>query len=121
MDNSNIIFEIILADALDRVCREHGKSYRNGGARAWARAGNAYLSFALLHSGSAHVRQCQYSARNLTGSVILDCSWYDELAAFCFGGDSQACVMLQNEDGIQVPVALDREMFLEMLDFLREG
>ena len=121
MDNSNIIFEIILADALDRVCREHGKNYRNGGAMAWARAGNAYLSFALLHSGSAYVRQCQCSARELTGPVILDCSWYDELAATCLNDDSQASVILQDEDGSQTSVTLDREMFLEMLDFLREG
>lgn len=97
-------FTEILAQAFDQVAKDNGTPYPEGGALAWAQAGQAYLSFAQDGLPSSKLRELQYRARDTFGPVILDCKWYDRLKALCLEGQD-----------------VSEALFLEMLDFLREG
>lgn len=97
-------FSDILADALARVALDNGTPYPDGGARAWGLAGQAYLSFAMDGLPASRLRELQYGARDTYGPVILDCRWYERLKAICLEGQD-----------------IPEPLFVEMLDFLREG
>lgn len=114
-------FSTILADALDIVASEHGLTYREGGAAAWGHAGAAYLSFALCGLPPARLRALQYSARQITGPILLDCKWYDRLAGLCMNGRDDVMANLPAPDGGLSERNVPKSLFLEMLDFCREG
>ena len=114
-------FSSILADALLRVASDNGLSYKEGGAAAWGRAGAAYLSFVLCGLSSARLRALQYSAREITGPILLDCKWYDMLKAECLGGQEHTNALLPGPDGTLCNRTVTAQLFLEMLDFCREG
>ena len=114
-------FSDILADALGRVASEHGLSYREDGAMAWGLTGAAYLSFALCGLPSDQLRALQYSARDLTGPILLDCRWYDRLVELCLDGQDEIDASIPTADGGLSVMTLTKSLFLEMLDFCREG
>lgn len=97
-------FSDILANAFAALAGENGTPYPDGGAQAWGMAGQAYLSFADGRLPASKLRELQYQARDSYGPVILDCKWYDRLKAMCLDGQD-----------------ISESLFLEMLDFLREG
>ncbi len=114
-------FEKILAEALAQAAAARGWQYRTGGCGLWARAGAAYLSFVLLDGLQETVRSLQYQAREECGPVLVDCHQYDALSASCLGNDDSARVLLSGSGGKMSAVTLTKDLFLEMLDFLREG
>ncbi len=114
-------FSSILADALNRVATEHGLSYKEGGAIAWGHTGAAYLSSALCGFPTARLRSLQYSAREITGPVLLDCKWYDRLIELCLNGGDEVVTSLPAPDGGLSVRHVSKPLFLEMLDFCREG
>ncbi len=115
------LFEKILADALAQVASARGWQYRTGGCELWARAGAAYLSFVLLDGLQETVRSLQYQAREECGHVLIDCHQYDVLSALCLGNNGSAQVLLADCGGKMSAVTLTKCLFMEMLDFLREG
>jgi hypothetical protein len=114
-------FARILGQAFDEVAQEHGRHYPQGGADAWGEVGAAYLGFALCGLTSARLRSLQYDARELYGSVILDCKWYDSLVSKCLNAQEPVTAYVTGPDDQLCPCKLDRNLFLEMLDFCREG
>ena len=116
-----IMFSSVLERALSAAASAHGQSYVPGGAAAWGNVGASYLGFALCGLSSTQLRSVQYSAREQAGPVILDCKWYDDLAEECLGGKEKADVLLPGPDGTLCTCAVTKELFLEMLDFCREG
>ena len=114
-------FSVILADALDTVASEHGLSYSPGGALAWGRTGAAYLSYIAGSINASALRTLQYTARETTGPVLLDCKWYDRLTELCLNGNESADVSIPAPQGGNSVNTVSKEMFLEMLDFCREG
>lgn len=114
-------FSSVLQQAFSRAASEHGLQYPEGGAAAWALVGASYLGFALCNLSSAQLRTVQYSAREQFGPVILDCKWYDSLKAECLDGQDEADAQLPGPDGSVCPCRVSADLFLEMLDFCREG
>lgn len=114
-------FSVILANAFDTVALEHGLSYKEGGAGAWGQAGAAYLSFALCALPAATLRNLQYSARHITGPVLLDCKWYDRLVELCLDGQNEISADIPAPEGGVSSRLISKPLFLEMLDFCREG
>ena len=114
-------FPVILANAFETVASEHGLSYKEGGALAWGQAGSAYLAFALLGLPASALRNLQYSARHITGPVLLDCKWYDHLVELCLEGKDETIACIPIPEGGVSSVTVSRNLFLEMLDFCREG
>ena len=110
-----------LGKAFDTVAAEHGLSYREGGAMAWGRVGAAYLSFAIGKMPAANLRSLQYAAQELTGPVLLDCKWYDRLTELCMDGPEVTTAGIPLPDGGLSLQDISRQLFLEMLDFCREG
>ena len=117
----NISFSSVLEHAFSEVASAHGQSYRDGAAGSWGVVGAAYLGFALCGLSSTQLRSVQYQAREQFGPVILDCKWYDDLTKECLGGKESARVLLPGPDGTLCPCTVTRQLFLEMLDFCREG
>lgn len=113
-------FSSILESAFEKIATEHGFSYKEGGAKAWGDAGAAYISFALGLLPSSVVRNLQYTARNTTGPVLLDCKWYDRLTELCFDSDQVITVCIPSSQGSTIQ-SVSRNLFIEMLDFCREG
>jgi len=111
----------VLEQAFGKAALEHGRQYPDGGAAAWGMVGASYLGFALCGLGSSCLRQLQYSAREQFGPIILDCKWYDSLKAECLGHDGTADTLLPGPDGTLCQCRVTAELFLEMLDFCREG
>lgn len=114
-------FESILAVALETVAAERGWQYRDNGSVLWARTGVAYLSLALLDGRQDSVRSFQYQAREVTSQILIDCHQYERLAAICMGDKSETNVLIPDKSGRQMSVTLTQSLFMEMLDFLREG
>lgn len=114
-------FENILAHALETVAAERGWQYAGNGSVLWAGTGVAYLSLALLDGSQEAVRSCQYQAREVGGQVLVDCHQYERLACLCLEDSTEREILIPGKSGRQVPVALSKDMFLEMLDFLRDG
>lgn len=114
-------FRVILEHALDAQARAHGLSYPQGGAASWGLAGAAYLAFALCGLPSARLRSIQYQARDEYGPVILDCKWYDALKQECLNGGETIDTLLPAPDGTMQKCRVTASLFLEMLDFCREG
>ena len=114
-------FSLILEHALTAVASEHQQQYTRGGAQAWAKTGASYLAFALCGLPQTELRRIQYETREQYGPVILDCKWYDQLKTECLNQNSSACVMLPGPDGTLCQCTLTQDLFLEMLDFCREG
>ena len=103
------------------AARKHGMNYPPGGAHAWAEAGTAYLSLVLCGLGQSEVRRLHCHARDLYGSVILDCRWYEELKDSCMGGNESTEALLPGKEGTPCRKTLTAGLFLEMLDFCRES
>lgn len=116
-----IRFSSVLEHAFSKAASAHGLSYREGAARSWGLVGASYLGFALCGLSSTQLRSVQYQARQQAGPVILDCKWYDELAYECLDGKESATALLPGPDGTLCTCTVKRELFLEMLDFCREG
>lgn len=114
-------FSQILEHAFIRAALKHGMHYPPGGAHAWAEAGTAYLSLALCGLGQSEVRRLHSHARDQYGSVILDCRWYDGLKDSCLDGKECVEALLPDKDGTLSRQTVKAGLFLEMLDFCREG
>lgn len=114
-------FSEILAAALGKAARDHGQEYSDGGCLQWALAGQAYLSLALFGAPQSKVREYQYAARDLTGPVLFDCHQYDALTEMCMAGKKTVDVLLPDSKSCPATAQLSESLFLEMLDFLREG
>ena len=117
----SIRFSSVLEQAFSDVASAHGRAYPDGAAAAWAGVGASYLGFALCGLSSSQLRNVQYSARQQFGDVILDCKWYDTLKAACLNGDDYADALLPGPDGSLCRCRVSADLFLEMLDFCREG
>ena len=115
------LFSSVLERAFSEAASEHGQQYREGAARAWGEVGASYLAFALCGLSSRQLRSVQSSAREQFGPVILDCKWYDGLKARCLNGNDSADVLLPGPDGSACKCTLTASLFLEMIDFCREG
>jgi len=115
------VFSELFSNALAAAAQSHGGFYPPEGARAWGMVGAAYLGFALGGLSSDQLRQKQYSARDNHGPVILNCKWYNALANDCLGGNDSIETLLPGNDGTLFPGTVSKELFLEMLDFCREG
>lgn len=113
-------FSDILESAFEQIAAEHGLSYNEGGAKAWGQAGTAYISFALGLLPSSVVRNLQYTARETAGPILLDCKWYDRLAELCFDANQEIKACLPSTQGNAIQ-CISRQLFIEMLDFCREG
>ena len=116
-----IQFSSVLEKAFQRVASEHGQNYGDGAASAWGLVGASYLGYALCGLGSSELRNVQYKTREQAGPIILDCKWYDDLVQECLGVNRQTQALLPGPGGTLCPCSVTRELFLEMLDFCREG
>lgn len=114
-------FTTVLADAFRDAATSHDQSYPQGGDLAWGAVGAAYLGFALCGLPSTALRLLQYNARQDFGPVILDCKWYDGLEARCLEGKKSVQAFLPGPDNTLCSCNVTRDIFLEMLDFCREG
>jgi len=114
-------FTQTLEHALAQTALKHGMRYPEGGARAWAQAATAYLGFALCGFPQADLRRLQHQAREVYGSVILDCRWYAELKDYCMGGLESVQALLPGREGTMCLQTVTASLFLEMLDFCRDG
>ena len=114
-------FSTQLGRILDAAASEHGIHYPDGGALAWGRTGASYLGYVLCRFPVTELRAVQYQTRELYGAVILDCRWYDSLKAALFREEQTVTVLLPGPDGAPCPGTVTQELFLEMLDFCREG
>lgn len=114
-------FSYIFEKALDQAASDHGAVYAQGAARAWALTGASYLGFALCGLSQHTLRVQQYETRQSYGPVILDCKWYDWLKARCLGGKKELVCLLPGPEGKLCTGIVTEELFLEMLDFCREG
>lgn len=114
-------FEQILANALQKVASEHGQSFKDDAALAWGKAGACYLSYVLCSLPPNAVRSCQYSARDNYGPIMLDCKWYERLAELCMNGKDNTLVSIPSAQNGKISKSISKELFLEMLDFCREG
>lgn len=114
-------FSKILEQAFIRAAQKHRMHYPPGGAQAWAEAGTAYLSLVLCGLGQHEVRRLHCQARDLYGSVILDCRWYEELKDSCMGSRESTEALLPDKEGTLCRQTVTAGLFLEMLDFCREG
>lgn len=114
-------FRDILEQAFQEEADAHNLSYPDRGAASWADVGAAYLGFALCGLPATHLRKLQYDARTHYGPVILDCKWYDHLTQVCLDGLQSLPTLLPGPDDTLVECHVDKELFLEMLDFCREG
>ena len=116
-----IQFSSVLEKAFKRVALEHGQNYKDGAALAWGTVGASYLGFALCGLSQSELRSIQYQARDQFGPIILDCKWYDSLKSECIGSQNSADVLLPGPNGTSKICSVTQELFLEMLDFCREG
>lgn len=116
-----ILFSSVLEHALEKAAAEHGLQYKDGAAGAWGMVGASYLGFALCNLSSSDLRKVQYSARQQFGPVILDCKWYDNLKAECLKGEDSVEAMLPGPGDTLCRCTVSDSLFLEMLDFCREG
>ena len=114
-------FSSVLERAFSAAASAHGLSYKEGAAAAWGMVGASYLGYALCGLSSTELRKVQYMARQQAGPVILDCKWYDDLVKECMDGQDEADALLPGPDGTQFRRTVTKELFLEMLDFCREG
>jgi hypothetical protein len=114
-------FASVLGRAFSMAASEHGLSYSDGADEAWGTVGASYLGFALCGLKSSELRSIQYSVRERFGPVLLDCKWYDMLKAECLGGQEHTNALLPGADGTLCNRTVTAQLFLEMLDFCREG
>ena len=114
-------FSQVLSRALNLAANEHGQHYPDGGAEAWALTGATYLGFALCGLPSTQLRNIQYSTHEQFGPVILDCKWYDGIKQECLDGKNQTDALLPDPNDTLCRCTVSEQLFLEMLDFLREG
>lgn len=114
-------FSLILEKAFREVAAENGGYYADGAARSWAQVGTYYLGFALCGLPSAELRRVQYLTKEQYGPIILSCKWYDRLKAVCLKGNENVQTLLPGPDGTLYPCTVSEDLFLEMLDFCREG
>ena len=114
-------FSLVLEDAFRKVASEHGQHYAEDAARSWAEVGAAYLGFALCSLPSTVLRRVQYATKEQYGTVILNCKWYDSLKEICLEGNNTIEALLPGPDGILCRCSVTEDLFLEMLDFCREG
>ena len=116
-----IRFSTVLGQAFSKAALKHGLNYPDGAAGAWGMVGASYLGFALCGISSSDLRSVQYSTREQFGPVILDCKWYDSLKTECLNGLDEADALLPGPEGSLCKCRVTTDLFLEMLDFCREG
>lgn len=114
-------FSLILEKAFREAAAEHGQNYAEGAARSWAEVGAAYLGFTLCGLPSTELRRVQYITKEQYGPVILNCKWYDSLKEICLEGNNAIETLLPGPDGTLCQCSVTEDLFLEMLDFCREG
>ena len=114
-------FAHILGMAFEEVAKTHGFKYPAHGAVAWGFTGAVYLGHILCGYPIEGLRRAQYEARTKYGPVILDCKWYDALKRVCLCDNGPTFVMLPAASGDFVKTELTEELFIEMLDFCRDG
>lgn len=114
-------FSSVIEDAFRKAASEHGQTYPDDAAHAWGLVGASYLGFALCGLSSSDLRKVQYSAREQFGPVILDCKWYDGIKADCLEGNDPVNALVPGPDGALCECQVAGQLFLEMLDFCREG
>jgi len=114
-------FSHILENAFREVAAEHGQYYADGAARSWAQVGASYLGFALCGLPSTELRKVQYLTREEFGPVILNCKWYDRLKTVCMEENNILQTLLPGPQGTLCLCSVTENLFLEMLDFCREG
>ena len=114
-------FSIIFEHALNMAASVHNQHYAEGGAAAWGLTGASYLGFALCGFPQSELRRVQYHTRDNYGSVILDCKWYDMLKSECLNGQKALETLLPGPEETLCECSVTEDLFLEMLDFCREG
>lgn len=114
-------FSHILEKAFREVAAEHCQCYTEGAARSWAEVGASYLGFALCGLPSTELRRVQYLTKEQYGPVILNCKWYDSLKAICLDRKESLQTLLPGRGGTLCRCSVTEDLFLEMLDFCREG
>ena len=114
-------FSLILEKAFREVAEEHGQYYAEDAARSWAEVGTAYLGYALCGLPSTELRKLQYITKEQYGPVILNCKWYDSLKKICLEGNNTIETLLPGPDDSLSRCCVSEDLFLEMLDFCREG
>lgn len=114
-------FSHILEKAFREVATEHGQCYADDAARSWAEVGSSYLGFALCGLPSNELRKVQYLTKERYGPVILNCKWYDSLKAICLDRKESLQTLLPGRGGTLCLCSVTEDLFLEMLDFCREG
>lgn len=117
----DIIFATVLKHAFGAAASGHGKNYMEGAAKAWGTVGASYLGFALCGLSQKELRNIQYSVREEFGPVILDCKWYDSIKSECLQGGDSVQALLPGAGGTLHSCTITESLFLEMLDFCREG
>lgn len=116
-----VTFSNLLAHSLADIASANGHVYREGAAQAWADVGAAYLGHVLCGLPVTELRKVQYNTRETYGAVILDCRWYDRLKESCLNNGKSSQVLLPGPDNSLNECTLSDDLFLEMLDFCREG
>lgn len=102
----------------------HNVEFGQDAALAWSRTGALYLSYVLAEMPVSEIRQAQSSARDSHGPIVMECKWYDYMVASVFGDCDSVEIDIPAVCDVgetRMKVNLTRELFLEMLDFCREG
>ncbi len=114
-------FSLVLGRALLTAAAENGAACSADGCMAWGRTGAMYLAHVLCGLPVSTLRQQQYATREEYGPIVMDCRWYDRMCDICLDGGGGCTVRLTGPDGHLHDCLLARALFLEMLDFCREG
>lgn len=114
-------FSAILGHALYETATKNGAECTLENCLSWGKTGAMYLAHVLCAVPVDALRSQQYYTREEFGPMTMDCRWYDTMCDICLNGNSLAAVSLIGPDGLPHECDLDKELFLEMLDFCREG
>ena len=115
------LFSSVLARCLANVALNNGHKFEDGAAQAWGHVGAAFLGYVLCGLPVTELRAVQYRTRDQYGPVILDCRWYDLIKDTCLNYKECVQALLPGPDDSICKCDVNKEVFLEMLDFCREG
>lgn len=114
-------FACLIAKGLTAVADKHNIMYGQESALAWGDVGTAYLGHVLCQYPIGSLRQIQHWTREQYGPIQLDCTWYNELVGECLGDTGSVQAILPGQEGVLTLCNVNKELFMEMLDFFREG
>lgn len=114
-------FSVIFGRALYEVATENGANCTMGNCLSWGITGAMYLAHVLCGVPTDALRQQQYSTKEGFGPIVMDCKWYDRMCSICLNDSILAKISLTGPDGQPHECGLEKALFLEMLDFCREG